>query len=228
MITGLQSSTFSKIIATIAEIHAVFSRAVRAERLEECQIITSYRGMSALELSNCHFTSHKEMAEGSELVLSTDIDPYRYLAHAVGMTLCHTKNAVLYFERQGSNDDNYKFSDYYHEENYHSHTSQCRYKPGKPVIFGVGNIVKVQASFMTVALKQGKFKTMMVLRGITLIDGTFSQALSKKTTNIEKHNTKLINNYFWICNIFSYRCPCITIPDHFEIMYRGNLWYCNI
>ena len=125
MITGLQSSTFSKIIPTIAEIHAVFSRAVEAKRLEECQIITSYRGMSALELSNHYFTSHKEMAEGSELVIS--------------------------------------------------HTSQCRYKPVKPVIFGVGNIVEVQASSMTVALKQGKFKTMMVLRGITLIDGTFTQ-----------------------------------------------------
>ena len=100
MITDLQSSTFSKIIPTIAEIHAVFSHAVGAKRLEECQIITPYRGMSALELSNCYFTSCKEMAEGSELVLSTDIDPYRYLAHAAGTTLCYTeKNAVLYFER---------------------------------------------------------------------------------------------------------------------------------
>ena len=176
VITGLQSSTFSKIIPTIAEIHAVFSSAVGAKRLEECQITTSYRGMSALELSNHYFTSHIKMAEGSELVLSTDIDPYGYLAHAAGMTLCYTKeNAVLYFERQGSNDNNYKFSSSYHEENYHSHTSQCRYKPVKPVIFGVGDIVEIQASFMTVTLKQGKFKTMMVLRGITLIDGTFTQ-----------------------------------------------------
>ena len=127
MITGLQSSTFSKIIPTIAKIHAVFSCAVGAERLEECQIIMSYRGMSALELSNRYFTSHKKMAEGSELVLSTDIDPYGYLVHVVGTTLCYTKeNAVLYFERQGSNDNNYKFSNSYHEENYHSHTSQCR------------------------------------------------------------------------------------------------------
>ena len=75
VITGLQSSTFSKIIPTIAKVHVVFSHAVGAERLEECQIITSYRGMSALELSNRYFTSHKRMAEGSELVLSTDIDP---------------------------------------------------------------------------------------------------------------------------------------------------------
>ena len=92
------------------------------------------------------------------------------------MTLCYTEeNAVLYFERQGSDDNNYKFSNSYHEENYYSHTSQCRYRPVKLVKFEVSNIVEVQASYMTVALKQGKFKTMMVLRGIMLIDGTFTQ-----------------------------------------------------
>ena len=47
--------------------------------------------------------------------------------------------------------------------------------PVKPVIFGVGNIVEVQASFMAAPLKQGKFKSGMVLRGITLIDSTFTQ-----------------------------------------------------
>ena len=80
-----------------------------AENLEECQIITSYKEMSALELSNCYFTPCEDTAEGDELTLSADIDPYGYLANAAGTTLCHTEeNAVLYFERQGSNDDNYK------------------------------------------------------------------------------------------------------------------------
>lgn len=47
--------------------------------------------------------------------------------------------------------------------------------PVKPVIFGIGDIVEVQASFMAVPLKQGKFKSTMVLRGITLVDGSFTQ-----------------------------------------------------
>ena len=79
--------------------------------------------MSALELSNRYFTPRKDMAEGGELFLSVDIDPYGYLAKAAGTALCHTEeNAVLYFERQGSNDDDYRFSNSYHEENYHLHT----------------------------------------------------------------------------------------------------------
>ena len=73
-------------------------------------------------MSNNHILQ-RNVTEGSELVLSADTNPYRYLAHAAGTTLCYTKeNAVLYFERQGSNDNNYKFSNSYHEENYHSHT----------------------------------------------------------------------------------------------------------
>ena len=105
-ITGLQSSTFDKIVHTVIEIHAAFSRAVGIENFEECQIITSYKGMSALELSNRYFTPRQTIAEDSELVLSADIDPYGYLAKAAGTTLCYTdENAVLYFERQGTNDD---------------------------------------------------------------------------------------------------------------------------
>ena len=145
-ITGLHSLTFDKVVHTVAEIHAVFSRAVGTEKLEECQIITSYKGMSALELSNCYFTPRKDMAQGGELALSVDIDPYGHLAKAAGTALCYTEeNAVLYFEQQGSNDDDYKFSNFYHEENYHSCTFRHRYMPVKPVIFGVSDIVEVQA-----------------------------------------------------------------------------------
>jgi hypothetical protein len=40
---GLQSLTFDKIVHTVAEIHAVFSRALGTGKLEECRIITSYK-----------------------------------------------------------------------------------------------------------------------------------------------------------------------------------------
>ena len=116
-ITGLQSSTFKKIIHTVAEVHALFSRAVGIDKLEECQMITAYKGMSALELSNRYFTPRKNMVEDDELILSADIDPYGYLAKAAGTTLCYTEeNAVLYFERQGTNEDDYKFSNSYHKK----------------------------------------------------------------------------------------------------------------
>ena len=176
-ITGLQSFTFNKNIYTVAEVHALFSRAVGVDKLEECQVITAYKGMSALELSNRYFTPRKNMVEDDELILSADIDPYGYLAKAAGTTLCYTEeNAVLYFKQQGTNEDDYKFSNSYHKKSwYHSRTFLHRYILVKPVIFGVGDIIEVHASFMAIPLKQGKFKTTMVQRGITLLDGTFTQ-----------------------------------------------------
>jgi hypothetical protein len=45
--------------------------------------------MSVLELSNCYFTLHKDMAEDGELILSADIDPCGYLAKAAGTTLLY-------------------------------------------------------------------------------------------------------------------------------------------
>ena len=78
--------------------------------------------MSALELSNRYFTPRKDIAEDNELILSADIDPYGYLANAAGTTLCYTEeNAVQYFERQGTTDDNYKFSDLYREKKNTTH-----------------------------------------------------------------------------------------------------------
>ena len=108
----------------IAEIHTIFSRAVGSENLEECQMITSYKDMSALEVSNRYFTPRKDIADGDELILSTDIDPHGYLVNAAGTALCHTEeNTVLYFERQGSNDDNYKLRlvTPSYKKNYHLH-----------------------------------------------------------------------------------------------------------
>ena len=67
-ITGLQSFTFNKNIYTVAEVHALFSRAVGVDKLEECQVITAYKGMSALELSNRYFTPCKNMVEDDELI----------------------------------------------------------------------------------------------------------------------------------------------------------------
>ena len=49
-----------------------------------------------------------------------------------------------------------------------------------PVTFQVGDIVEAQVSFAVVPLREGKMKTSMILRSITLLDGTQTQASSFK------------------------------------------------
>ena len=44
-----------------------------------------------------------------------------------------------------------------------------------PQIFRVGDIVKVQVSFITVPLKDNKHKMIVMLQSIALLDASFSQ-----------------------------------------------------
>lgn len=44
-----------------------------------------------------------------------------------------------------------------------------------PQIFRVGDIVEAQVSFIAVPLKDNKYKMIVVLRSIALLDATFSQ-----------------------------------------------------
>jgi len=44
-----------------------------------------------------------------------------------------------------------------------------------PQIFRVGDIVEAQVSFIAVPLKDKKYKMIVVLRSIALLNGTFSQ-----------------------------------------------------
>ena len=50
-----------------------------------------------------------------------------------------------------------------------------RYIPIKPVKFQIGDIVEAQVSIIAVPIRDKKMKTVMILRGLTLLDGSFSQ-----------------------------------------------------
>ncbi|KDR77363.1 hypothetical protein GALMADRAFT_66677, partial [Galerina marginata CBS 339.88] len=47
-----------------------------------------------------------------------------------------------------------------------------RFVPILPVMFQIGDIVEVQVSFAIFPLRQGKLKTSMILRSISLLDGS--------------------------------------------------------
>jgi hypothetical protein len=49
-----------------------------------------------------------------------------------------------------------------------------RYEIANPAIFGVGDIVEGQVSFTVVPMKKGKFKMLLVLRALTLINRVYS------------------------------------------------------
>lgn len=50
-----------------------------------------------------------------------------------------------------------------------------------PQIFRVGDLVEAQVSFIGVPLKDNKYKMIVVLRSIALLDATFSQVRTSGT-----------------------------------------------
>ncbi|KDR84719.1 hypothetical protein GALMADRAFT_52917, partial [Galerina marginata CBS 339.88] len=93
--------------------------------------------------------------------LGEEINPHGHLTKAAGTGYVHIEdNQVYYFERQVKNEDDHRFV------------------PVAPVTFQVGDIVEVQVSFAVFPLCEGKLKTSMTLRSITLLDGSQTQASS--------------------------------------------------
>lgn len=61
-----------------------------------------------------------------------------------------------------------------------------------PQIFRVGDIVEAQVSFIAVPLKDNKYKMIVVLRSIALLDASFSQVRMAIVTN---HGTLICCSY---------------------------------
>ncbi|KAF8958454.1 hypothetical protein BDZ97DRAFT_2047168 [Flammula alnicola] len=157
-VTGLKSPTFAKVVENVAEVHALFSRTVGQNQLQECSMIAEDGDDPVLEMSNRYFTPKKDAPQMPSIPLTADIDPHGYLARAGGQSHIHGEdNVVYYYERQKAQD-----------------TGDHKFVPCKPVRFRIGDIVEVQVSFALLPLRDGKCKTSMVLRTLTLLDGSLT------------------------------------------------------
>lgn len=59
-----------------------------------------------------------------------------------------------------------------------------------PQIFRIGDIVEAQVSFIAVPLKNNKYKMIVVLRSIALLDATFSQVRSVIVRHVLAHESR--------------------------------------
>ncbi|KAF8802170.1 hypothetical protein BYT27DRAFT_7215577 [Phlegmacium glaucopus] len=110
-------------------------------------------------MSNRYFTPKSEAPNAVGIVLADDVDPHGNLTRAAGSGYIHTEdNQVYYFKRQVKSEDDHRFV------------------ATSPVTFQVGDIVKVQVSFAVLPLREGRLKTLMILRSISLLDGGQTQA----------------------------------------------------
>ncbi|KAF8805555.1 hypothetical protein BYT27DRAFT_7224755 [Phlegmacium glaucopus] len=111
-------------------------------------------------MSNRYFTPKSEVPDvAAGIVLGEDIDPHGNLRRAAGTGYVHTAdNQVYYFEQQVKT----------------------------PVTFQVGDIVEVQVSFAVLPLQEGKLKMSMILRSISLLDGSQTQVSDRPRVTLKR------------------------------------------
>ncbi|KAF8809428.1 hypothetical protein BYT27DRAFT_7094373, partial [Phlegmacium glaucopus] len=164
---GSGTPTFEEAIDAAQEIYSIFDRNVQDTSLESWSLpsspITQGR---ALDASNRYLTSKQDTPAMASIPIPTMIDPQGILKKL-------TKEGFLYSKE---NEVQY----------YQVHKSD----KGTNRNIRIGDIVKIQVSFIAVPLKDNKHKMIVVLRSITLLDQYFSQVRELLITSIEKQDAR--------------------------------------
>ncbi|KAK7020639.1 hypothetical protein VNI00_017677 [Paramarasmius palmivorus] len=130
----------------------------------------------AIEIANRYFTSKRLASPEEQINIPTHIDPKGILQSIKGDTLFHTaENQVEYYQRVTSN------------------SGEHRFVTTNPAKINEGDIVEIQFTIVLVESTVTRhadtklvFTTKPILRSITLLDGTYSEAYRKLAFNQQR------------------------------------------
>ncbi|KAF8809206.1 hypothetical protein BYT27DRAFT_7232338 [Phlegmacium glaucopus] len=156
---GLGTPTFDEAIAAAQEIYGMFDRNVQDASLEPWSLSSSPITQDrALDVSNRYLTSKRDAPGMVAIPIPATIDPRGVLENLTKEGYVYSKeNEVQYYQVHKSSE------------------GTKRVETIGPQIFRIGDIVEIQVSFIVVPLKDNKFKMIVVLRSIALLDPYFSQ-----------------------------------------------------
>ncbi|KAK7054464.1 hypothetical protein VNI00_003662 [Paramarasmius palmivorus] len=184
VITGLDQPTFLSAIEGLNRVNMFLRRHIREDTLPE--IHSNAGDHYTIEVTNRYFTSQRFAANETHVPFPESVDPKGHLERLKTATFIHTtENDVSYYERTVSDNGKQKF------------------KEIDPSRFRAGDIVEIQLT-LTLAETQSKsnsvrqtkenetkYKTRLVLRGITMLDSRFSEAIRLPAVYAKPHGTSL-------------------------------------
>jgi hypothetical protein len=144
-------------------------------------MISTLGNHTTLEMGNRYFTPIKNNQNSEPLILSSEIDPHGYMAKAAAGRYVHCEeNVVRYYTKEKINKNHYRYFFYFYffTEKVLTLELLISFIETNPSHFRVGDIVEVEVSFLLVPfgpIRDGYFKSSMVLRGIALLDETVTQ-----------------------------------------------------
>ncbi|PPR03026.1 hypothetical protein CVT24_012289 [Panaeolus cyanescens] len=174
VLTGLGLPMFEKLSSVIMDIHSLFLNSMSAKSMQ-CTAFTSFHDFSALEAINRYLTPVNFVKALKEAEVSEDVDPLGHLRRAMGSRFVHMEdNAVMYHCLNVQN----------------SEQGVYRFDVATPAIFQAGDIVEIQVSFVGIMLREGQAKLSLILRGISMLDNSFSQdAAMKRMLAVQKRSS---------------------------------------
>ncbi|KAF8874509.1 hypothetical protein CPB84DRAFT_1690100, partial [Gymnopilus junonius] len=176
-LVGFQQPTFQRTIDNILEIHAHLGRSVGHNNIETCGIIGDFEGQPSIEMTNRYFTHKRQAGLAKDITFSEHVDPKGYLENAKGRNYVHIEdNAVYYYEMTTD-----KFG-------------ENKFIPTKPVRVQVGDIVEAQISVILAPLRDKKYKSSMIIRSLSIIDGSYTQASQISETLDQKTKHTRMNS----------------------------------
>ncbi|KAJ3900973.1 hypothetical protein F5879DRAFT_924995 [Lentinula edodes] len=163
-ICGFGSALFEEAVLTIEDINGVLARQVAENTLDGVTIVGSYGAWNTLNMGNRYFTA-KNAAQGeARIAFDSGVDDGGQLEAIGGETHLHLEeNQVRYYERKVI-------------------TGETVYEKTTPIIFKKGDVVEVKLSLMLVKIVskgEERYRTVAILRSLTLLDGTLSEELRR-------------------------------------------------
>ncbi|KAF8902347.1 hypothetical protein CPB84DRAFT_1846289 [Gymnopilus junonius] len=174
-LVGLGSMTFQRAIENIVVLHTHMGRYAGAEKLDKCGALGTVNSMQSIEASNRYFTPKIQAKDCMKGVpFASGVDPKGWLAKAGGKDLLHLEdNVVRFYERVKGREG-----------------GEWNFVETEPVKFQVGDIVEIQVSIVAVPQCDHKLKSMLILRAVTLLDGSFTQEADR--IRIHDKHTSLV------------------------------------
>ncbi|KAF8220026.1 hypothetical protein L208DRAFT_1336195, partial [Tricholoma matsutake] len=158
-LTGLGTPTFEWAVDAAQEIYRLFNQSFEDGMLESWMTSTTQSTTGhSLNTSNRYVTSKKDTPQMVHIPFSPTIDPHSFLEQMLKGSYVHGDNNTVEYYQVYKNQDGTR-----------------RFQAVGPHTFHIGDIVETQVSFIAMPLKEQKYKLLVVLHLIALLNKAYSQ-----------------------------------------------------
>jgi hypothetical protein len=177
MLTGFGSDIIKKAIDNIRYIHGLFDQEFMQGELE-AWTPGRFGQFDAIDISNRYFTRRCDMNGEAPIQFSHAIDPENILTNALSNDFVHIQENVVEYYEAVEKDNKIKW-EYCYSFQRTTYKNAYRYIDINPGRIQRGDVLEIQASFIVVPLKAKKYKMLVVLRAITVLDNSATKVSVK-------------------------------------------------